>query len=657
MAKTKSIWDEIRSRVQSQYPLLFLRTFEEERWEKLFRKAAPEMDRMFFTWSATAGADPLLGEEPGPFDPVAFLEACAAAPPKTLFYVKDLHPYFSDPRVVRKLRDIVPNLQSQRKTLLLIGPSEDIPMDIVKEATGMALPLPDQAELAEILQEVLQDVSGGRLTVDAKQEDHMVKAVLGLTGNETRRAFTKAVTGCEAINDEVYAALVSEKRHMVQGSDLLEFFDLEEGVNDIGGLEGLKDWLAQRSEAFSKEAQEAGLAYPKGVLLAGIQGCGKSLSAKAIARLLGFPLVRMDMSNLLSSTRGSSEHNLREVLHLMETIAPSVLWLEEIDKAFSGYEQDADATVSRLIARFLTWLQEHRAPVFVVATANNVAGLPPELLRRGRFDEMFFIDLPNFYERKQIFTIHTRKRNLPPESFNIEDLSNRTDGYSGAEIEQIVNSAVIECYGRKRPVTQKDLIDSTEATVPLSVTMEDKIFDLREWARTRCRPATPDSRLGQVLDEEQRRGDASGGQVAAKPKWQTLAASGQLETALVEYIRAVDAPTFVRLVTDFAPFTEVAGDYALVLKADPKLVIWTRLSQPLTDLIANLVGARRMYLHPVAQTAYAGTKHPTLPFLSSIPESEVAKPHWLPTTLRIVPAVGASKLGKLSKVKLNKPAS
>ena len=258
----------------------------------------------------------------------------------------------------------------------------------MKDLFVMELPLPGLEEIREVLNEV-RDTLPGDVAMDFAQEEHLLKAVLGLTAEEARKAFARALQDRDEVDDTVYAGLVSEKRHMVQGSDLLEFFDLDESIDDIGGLEGLKAWIAERAEAFSTDAQSRGISNPKGVLLAGVQGCGKSLSAKAIARLLGFPLVRMDLSTLLESTRGTSEQNLREVLHTMETIAPSVLWLEEIDKAFAGFDTEAatDATIARIVGRFLTWLQEHTAPVFVVATANNVARLPPELLRRGRFDE------------------------------------------------------------------------------------------------------------------------------------------------------------------------------------------------------------------------------------------------------------------------------
>jgi ATP-dependent 26S proteasome regulatory subunit len=659
---TSETLDDLRSRILSHYTLLVLRTFEEERWESELAELALELERGLVVWSVTSGPQPSLRSNGnGKLDPLAFLEQVAEYPPEHLFLLKDLHPYLKDPAVVRKLRDMVPLLREQQKTLLLMGPVDDVPLELVKDVSILELPLPGIEEMrAELCQVLAGHDAFEPLVPDARQEEHLLNAVLGLTAAEARKAFARALQGREEVNDEVYAALVAEKRQMVQGSDLLEFFDLDESIDDIGGLEGLKEWIAQRAEAFSVEARERGISNPKGVLLVGVQGCGKSLSAKAIARLLGFPLVRMDMSNLLEQTRGSSEQNLREVLRLMETIAPSVLWLEEIDKAFAGFDTEAagDATMSRIVGRFLTWLQEHQEPVFVVATANNVAHLPPELLRRGRFDELFFVDLPNFYERKQIFDIHLKRRGWKPDKFDIEELSTKTEGYSGAEIEQIVNSAIIESYSRQRMLTQQDLLEMKDLTVPLSVTMEDKIFDLREWARTRCRPATPDSRVIQVMEEEERRGEANvadGAGVIPAHRWKELAEHGQLEAALIEYVRYRESAPLNRLEVDFSEFLETTGEFGLVLRSDPKVVLWTRISRELADLVAKFVEGKRLYLHPVGVEAYGDGRKLALPVAAALTEEKLAKPAWLPMALRLVPpAEGSARFSRVARIRMGK---
>lgn len=657
---TAEALDDLRSRILSGYPILMLRTFEEQRWEAELSVLALELERGLVTWTATSGPQPPPSSAGGRADPVLFLSEIAEYPPEHLFLLKDLHAHLQDARVVRKLRDLLPQLQAERKTLLLIGPVDELPVELSKDVSIIELPLPGVAELRQELAEVLDERDGaGRLDIDEKQAEHLLNSVLGLTAQEARKAFARALQGREEITDEVYAALVAEKRHMVQGSQLLEFFDLDESVDDIGGLDGLKNWIAQRSEAFSVDARQRGIGNPKGVLLVGVQGCGKSLSAKAIARLLGFPLVRLDLSNLLEATRGTSEQNLRDVLHVMETIAPSVLWMEEIDKAFAGFDEEAssDATLSRILGRFLTWLQEHREPVFVVATANNVSHLPPELLRRGRFDELFFVDLPNFKERREIFSIHLRRRGWKPDKFDIDELAETTDGFSGAEIETIVNSAVIESYSQGRLLTQQDLRQSRDVTVPLSVTMEDQIFHLREWARTRCRPATLDSRLQQVLEEESRRGEsdvADGATAIPVHKWKELADHGQLDAALVELVRLHDALPLNRLEAELAPWMPTSGDYGLALKGSTNVVLWTRISRPLADMLIRFIEGKRLYLHAASAEAYGQGRRVTLPILSQLPEDKAAQPSWLPTTLRLVPPASGARLTRVARIRMGR---
>lgn len=657
---TADALDDLRSRILSHYVILVLRTYEEQRWEDELADLALELEQGLVVWSVTAGPQPALRTEGnGRPDTLAFLDQVADYPPDHLFLLKDLHSQLEDPRVVRKLRDMIPGLREQNKTLLLMGPVDDVPLELLKDVSTIELPLPGIEELREQLHSLLAERNGfGPIDLDARQEEHLINAVLGLTAQEANKALSRSLQGRDEIDDQVYADLVAEKRHMVQGSDLLEFFDLDEGMNDIGGLEGLKEWIELRSEAFSVDAQERGISNPKGVLLVGIQGCGKSLSAKAIARLLGFPLVRLDLATLLEAQRGSSEQNLRDVLKLMEMIAPSVLWMEEIDKAFAGFADEAgtDATMARIVGRFLTWLQEHTEPVFVVATANNVSHLPPELLRRGRFDEMFFVDLPNFYERQAVFQIHLQKRGWKPEKFDIEDLSTRTEGYSGAEIETIVNSAVIESYSQGRMLTMEDLLEAKDLTVPLSVTMEDEIFALREWCRTRARPATPDSRVIQVMEEEERRGEsltADGAGAALKHKWAELAEHGQLEAAFIEYVRYRESVTLNRLEEDFAAYMKTEGEFGLVLRHDTRVVIWTRVSRELADLISKFVSGKRVYLHPTSVESYGEGRKLSLPVIEELPDEKLTKPAWLPTTLKLVPPVqGSGRFARLARIRM-----
>ena len=506
---TKTL-EELQSRIEAHYCVLFLTTYEEERWETELANLALDMRLGLVTWSETEGfRPPLDSDTPLITEPLAVLNEVEKYPAEHVVLLKDFHHHLSSSVVVRKLRDQCGSLRVQNKTLLMMSPEVVIPVDLERDVMLIELPLPDIDDLQDTLKEVLKEiktVTGRSLPLNEEERERLLKAVIGLTSREAGKALMRAIGHVSQIDDDVFAALVSEKKTLLRGSDQLEFFDLDAAVKDIGGLDGLKDWLSSRASAYSAKARKQGLPLPKGVLLLGVQGCGKSLTARATAKLLSFPLVRLDFASLLSGERGSSEKNLREVLRTIEAIAPTVLWLDEIEKAFSGVstEGGGDGTLTRLFGTFLTWLQDHGKPIFVIATANSVASLPPEMLRRGRFDELFFINLPNYHERKDIIDIHLKKRKLEPAKYDINQLSNKTEGYSGAEIEQLIISATFEAYTAGRGVTQEDLINSQELTVPLSVTMEEKIFELREWARTRCRPATPDSRVMQMLEEESR---------------------------------------------------------------------------------------------------------------------------------------------------------
>lgn len=657
---TVATLDELRTRILAGETLLFLETFEEQRWENELAELAAEIERGLVVWSITAGPLPPPAAQETAAGPLEFLDRIAEYPAAHLFLLKDFHPFFDDPRVVRKVRDLLGALAASRKSLLFLGPVATVPFELKKDATLIELPLPGVDELRAELQAVLQTLTPPLSTLNAIQEDRLVRAVLGLTLNEARRAFARALQGREGIDDDVYAQLVAEKRHMVEGSDLLEFFDLDDSVDDIGGLDGLKDWIAQRIEAFSAEAGERGITAPKGMLLLGVQGCGKSLTARATARLLGFPLVRMEIANLLASDRGRSEQNLRDVLRVVETIAPAVLWLEEIDKAFAGFDvaKASDPTMSRLVGRFLTWLQEHEEPVFVVATANNVSHLPPEFLRRGRFDEIFFVDLPNYHEREHILEIHLRKRGWKTDKFNLSALATDTEGYSGAELEQLVNSAIIESHAEGRVVTQKDLDRERELLVPLSVTMEDEIFALREWARTRCRPATPEYRVMDVMDAEVRRGEHlvdDGPDGHAESKWRELAEHGQLRASVIELVRERDRITFDQLQTELTPYFETTGEFGLVLRSDHRILVWPRLSSDLVDLLSDLIASKRLYLNPAPLSAYADSVRPKLPPLEKLPRNKVITPAWLPLHLRLIPPPeGSRRFNRVSRVRMGR---
>ncbi|MEX0728653.1 MAG: AAA family ATPase [Planctomycetaceae bacterium] len=661
---TSEVLENLRSRILSGYTLIFLKSWEEERWENELAQLALEMEWGLVTWSATTGPQPPISQDAAEAgrDPQNFFDQIAQYPSQHVFLMKDLSPHFENPAVLRKLRDIIPALADQQKILFCLGPGADIPVPLQKEAVQIELPLPGSEELREVLQSVLghEDPDNGvHLELTPAEEERVVKSLLGLTVREARKALTRAIHGHDSFSDEIIVALVSEKKRMVQGSDLVEFYDLDEGVKDIGGLEMLKEWMTQRSEAFSSRAREKGIPVPKGVLLLGVQGCGKSLTCRATARLLGFPLVRLDVSSLLSSDRGSSEKNMRDVLHLMETIAPAVLWLDEIEKGFAGSDQSADydSTMSRLMGRFLTWMDERHAPVFVVATANSVKSLPPELLRRGRFDELFFIDLPNYYERKQILGVHLVKRGWKPEKFNVDNLAERTEGYSGAELEQIIVSAMLDSYGKGQILSQQALDLARENTVPLSVTMEEKIFELREWARTRCRPATPDSRVMQMMDEENRRDqEAAAARAAAhREEWQMLAEHGQYPAAIAEYVRLKKTVNYHELEEAFSPWMTTSGDQGLALRSDPNTVLWVGLSPDVAGTLVKLIAEKKLYVHEVdPDIAESMPKRPKLPTVRKLSEDRLPRPGWLPTVLcAYAPEEVNPRLSRVARMKLS----
>ncbi len=664
--KTEAVLDDIRSRIEAGYPLMFLKTAEEDRWERELSDLALEMERGLVTWTITRGLQPpVSGQMHETPSAEGLLEQLGRYPQEHLFLVKDFHPYLTDPVILRQLRDLLPDLISQRKTLLLFGPVVKVPLELEKDSVKIELPIPDYEDLREEFDQTLSELKNEpatAITLSADDEDRLIKAVMGLTAQEARKAWFRALRGRNELSDDVFTTLISEKRTLASGSDLLEFYDLDENVSDIGGLDQLKDWMRKRADAYSPRAREQGVPLPKGMLLLGVQGCGKSLTARATARLLSFPLMRLDIAALLGAQRGESEKNMRSVLSLVESIAPAVLWLDEIEKGFAGVEGDgagaADATMLRLVGTFLTWMAEIQKPIFVVATANSVENLPPEMLRRGRFDELFFVDLPNFEERKHILGIHLKKRGWKTEQFDIDDLARRADGFSGAELEQVVVTALIDAFGNGRVLSQEELERAWRTTVPLSVTMEDKIFALRNWAQDRCRRATSDSRVTAMLEAEQRndaiRLPVDDNEFVALPPWAQLALAGQLKAGIVEFVRKEGDVLFPELAAAMEPYMEVSGDQGLAVRSNPNTVLWAGLSQPLCELICELVSSKRIYIHPTEIDRYkALQKGVRLPILKEPTDDKIPRAAWLPSSLRTAPhPVHSGRLSRIGRMKL-----
>lgn len=647
--------DEIQSRLDAQESLLVLQTDDEPRWVEAITKLSEKMNLKLVTWSLSTGlvpSDVTASVEQADHSvntPARFLEAATQISGDHLFLAKDIEHFLDDPEVIRRLQDQAQNFQAS--PVLLIGSQFQLPAGLSKVCSTIHLPMPDYEELGDCLKKILASLPHTIEISDAFL-DRMIKGVIGLTRHQAQRAFSRVLAGRTELGEETLTQLVSEKRQLLQGSDLLEFHELDETADDIGGLEGLKDWIQRRVKAFSPEAQKKKVGQPKGVLLLGVQGCGKSLSARVIARQLSFPLIRLDFGNLLQSGRGASESNLREVLRMMDSIAPAVLWIEEIEKGFSGLEgsdENRDAAMTRMFGQFLTWMQEHTAPIFVVATANSIENLPPELLRRGRFDELFFIDLPNFHERKHIFQIHLAKRGCDPSLFNMEELSDKVEGYSGAEIEQIVNSSVIDAYTYDRLPNQKNLLDTSDLIVPLSVTMEDKVFALREWARSRCRPATPDSRVMRMLEDEHRKGELSSEDPDFPDPWLEPLKMGDLSGAVQEYVRATDHVTFFKIQQNLERHISAQGNASIVLKSDANVVLWQGLDCDLAEAISKYINNKRLFLNPVDVSHYQKLgKVLKIPVLPALRDKPLPREVWFPCVLRIMPPREGS--GRLREV-------
>ena len=314
-----------------------------------------------------------------------------------------------------------------------------------------------------------------------------------MTLKEAENVIARTLVTRGKLDEEAVKVILSEKKQLIRKSGILEYYDHEEGLENLGGLEVLKDWLKKRNTAFSEKAREFGLPSPRGVLLLGVQGCGKSLTAKTVAALWRQPLLRLDMGSIFSSLVGSSEENLRRAIRTAESIAPAILWVDEIEKAFSGTQSSSQSdagTTSRVFGTFLTWLQEKKKPVFVIATANSITQLPPELLRKGRLDEIFFVDLPSAEERGEIFKIHIGKKGRNPARYETDALVDASEGFSGSEIEQAVVSALYDAYDELRDLEPRDLLRALRETVPLSRTMSEQIETMRKWAGVRARRAS-----------------------------------------------------------------------------------------------------------------------------------------------------------------------
>jgi len=500
-----SIHAEIEHLIRARYPILYLVTSEEDRVLALVADIARRWDKAVFEWTCTSGIVPIgtsvQSQKPrhaATKDPISALDHVVDQVDPALFVFKDFHPFLTraNHAVIRRLKDIAPHLKSSRKTIIIVSPVLEMPAEVEKEVTVLQFPLPTLEEMMALLDRVVEEVSllpNVAIDLDPQGREQIAQAALGLTLGEAENVFAKIIVKHERLAADLVEEVFSEKQQIIRKSGLLEYYATAETFDAVGGLDVLKDWVRKRARAFTPEARAFGLPAPKGMLLLGVQGCGKSLCAKAVSTLWQVPLLRFDIGRVFGSLVGSSEENIRRAIAVAESVAPAVLWVDEIDKAFAGSAGSGvvdGGTTARVFGTFLTWLSEKTAPVFVVATANDISQLPPELLRKGRLDEIFFVDLPNQKERIEIFRIHIRKRHRDDARFDLQRLAAASQAFSGAEIEEAVISALYDAFDEGRDLTTEDVLAVLEQSVPLARTMAEHIQRLRQWAEGRARNAS-----------------------------------------------------------------------------------------------------------------------------------------------------------------------
>ncbi|MGA9813240.1 MAG: AAA family ATPase [Terriglobales bacterium] len=511
--------ERLKILLSSSTPIVVMETVEEMRAVRLVRAACSSLSLSTFEWSIASGLvrcgsevgelvpetgfpnhDPNLSGAQALYnskEPAQALSNLEAMSLEAAFVLKDFHRHMDDPVVVRRLRDVGQKFSANRRTVIITAPSITIPAELGSLVEFLELPLPDKPRLRQIIDEMTVRVGKTRTlkrTLDATGLDAMANNLRGLTEEEAERAASQAIVTRYGITAETVTDVLQAKKEQLRHSGMLEFIDVAENLGSVGGLDNLKRWLAQRRGTWEDAARDFGLEPPRGAIILGVQGCGKSMCARAIAGEWKLPLVKFDTAAIFDKYIGETEKRIQKVFRVAEGLAPCVFWIDELEKVFAGSGPDSasvDAGVSsRILAAFLSWMQDRKAPVFVAATCNNVTVLPPELIRKGRFDELFFVDLPNQAERKQIFVIHLKRRKRNPEEFDLDQVAAAVRGYSGAEIEAAVQTALYAAFATKQAVSTQGLLDALKATVPLSVTRSEEIEELRAWASQRAVPAS-----------------------------------------------------------------------------------------------------------------------------------------------------------------------
>ena len=540
--QTQDCLSRLKILFNSTTPVVIIETLEEERMMFLVRSACSELDLPLFEWSIATGLLRSGSNAPVPpssqrttqsdlskriaaaqaalvqanLPPVDFGPMAADAPAQStaiintstasgvlahldtltipgVFVLKDFHRQMDDAIVVRRLREVAQDFAHQRRTMILTGPSVTVPPELSNLVEYLDLPLPDRERLREIIQQTFKRLSGMytlKSSLDETGWEAVASNLRGLTEEEAERAVAQVIVKSYGLTASCITDVLEAKQEILRRTGMLEFIDATDSMASVGGLENLKKWLQKRRGAFADDARSFGLEPPRGVIIMGVQGCGKSLCARSIAGEWKLPLVRFDSAAVFDKYIGETEKRIKKLFDVAEELSPCVLWIDELEKVFAGSGPDSasvDAGVSsRLLGSFLSWMQDRKSPVFVAATSNNVNALPPELIRKGRFDEIFFVDLPNPAERRAIFSLQLARRKRNPADFDLDRLAAASADYSGAEIDAVVQSALYASFSDGKPMTTQNLLQELKSTVPLSATRAEDITALREWARERA---------------------------------------------------------------------------------------------------------------------------------------------------------------------------
>ncbi len=494
MDSDRDLLRELTLLVLSRYPLVVLESPEEARIDELVTRLAGDLSMPLLLWSSSSGLTrPGAGGLAGTETPEGALERLAAMEIEVLALCHDLHPYLDRPEVVRRVRDLGRAFAGSRSTAILTGVAVELPASLASDAARLELALPGQAELEELVRATAAELSGQRrapVALEADQVPALARALRGLRRDEARRLLYQAALADGKLAAGDLDRLLEGKRRRVEAEGLLEWVEPAAGLDAVGGAAGLKVWAGRRRDAFGEAARRFGLDPPRGVLLAGVPGTGKSLACRALAGEWGLPLLALEPGRLFDKFIGETEARLRRALATASALAPAILWIDEVEKALATGGAQADGGLSeRISGSLLTWMQERQAPVFLAATANDVEALPVELLRRGRFDEVFFFDLPGPEDRARIFALHLARRERDPAGFDLEALAAASEGFSGAEIEGVVVAALYHAFSERHPLSSEILSEEVRATRPLAELRPEAIAAIRAWGRTHARPA------------------------------------------------------------------------------------------------------------------------------------------------------------------------